>query len=324
MIGRRDILAGFALAFAPRALAQQTTQRRMGWLSPRSQRTERDLTPGRRGLDQMGFVEGRNLMIDYRYADGDFSRLPGLAADLLGLRPEVVVTTGGAQPARAVRALSAGVPIVFASGNDPLRDGLVESFGRPGGNTTGVWTHTAFLGPKRLELLREIAPQAYEIAFLVNPHSNTAAAQEREMTEAARAASQAIAIFRAGAAGELDAAFAAMAERRVGALLMSADTFFQVERDRLVALAARHALPTMFEWSEFAQAGGLMSYAAAIDDTWFYLGSYAGRILKGENPGGLPVVQSATFVLTLNLKTAKAQGIVFPPTLLARADDVIE
>ena len=322
MIGRRQLLSIAAAAAIAPARAQSPPMRRIGWLSPRSAATERNPEVVRRGLELMGFIEGRNLLIDFRFTEGDFGRLPTLAEELVRLRPDVILATGGALPVRAIRAHSAEVPVVFGTGADPVGDGLVDSLNRPGRRTTGIWVFTSQLGPKRLELLRQIVPEPQEIAFLLNPRGTSYALQQREMAEAL--ASGRVTIFRASTAAELDAAFAAMSERRVGGLLMGADTFFQVERARIVALAARHRLPTMFEWPEFVQAGGLMSYSTATDETWLVLGTYAGRILKGEDPGSLPVVQSTTFALTLNLKTAKEQGIAIAPGLLARADEVVE
>jgi putative ABC transport system substrate-binding protein len=322
MIGRRQLLFIAAATAAAPARAQSPPLARIGWLSPRSATTERNPEAVRRGLEQLGFVEGRNLVIDFRFTEGDFGRLPALAEELVRLRPGVILATGGASPVRAIRAHSAEVPVVFGTGADPVGDGLVDSLSRPGRRTTGIWVFTSQLSPKRLELLRQIVPEPQEIAFLLNPRGTSYALQQREMAEAL--GSGRLTIFRASTPTELETAFAAMSERRVAGLLMGADTFFQVERARIVALAAQHRLPTMFEWPEFVKAGGLMSYSTATDETWLVLGTYAGRILKGEDAGSLPVVQSTTFELSLNLRTAKEQGLTIPPGLLARADEVIE
>lgn len=323
---RRELLASMtgALAAPALVLAQPARQLVIGFLSTRSQTTERDLAPFRRGLAEAGFTEGRNLAVEYRYAHGDFSRLPALAAELVALRVQLIVTVGGPLGVRAVRSVSADLPVVFASGSDPVAGGLVTSFGRPGGKTTGVHTLTVHFGPKRLELLREIVPQAREIAFLVNPNSATTPLQIVDIENAVRGAHFHVFMITAGRPDELDAALAQIAARGAGALLMSADTFFQVHRDRLVTLVNRFRIPTMFEWPEFVRAGGLISYSPMIDDAWRQMGAYAGRILSGEQPENLPVYETTRTELLLNLRTARDQRIDLPQSIILRTDEVIE
>jgi putative tryptophan/tyrosine transport system substrate-binding protein len=236
----------------------------------------------------------------------------------------VIATTGGPQPARAALAATSTIPIVFTSGSDPVKDGLVKSLNRPRGNATGSHVFSTSLGPKRLELLRELLPKADTVGFLVNPSSVIAEIQVKELAEAARSYGLQVHVLSASTAEELEQAFAGLVQRGAGALLMSADLFFQVQRDQVVALAARHSLPVMYEWPEFVRAGGLISYATFRADAFIQSGLYVGRILNGAKPADLPVVQSTRFELTINLKTAKALGLDVPPTLLARADEVIE
>jgi putative ABC transport system substrate-binding protein len=235
-----------------------------------------------------------------------------------------MVTTGGPQPARAVLAATSTTPVVFWSGSDPIEDGLVKRFERPDGNATGFHVFSTSLGPKRLGLLRELVPKAREIAFLVNPSSQAAKMQVTQVQQAARAAEQAIFILSASTENEIDLAFASLVQRGAGALLMSADTFFQVQRDQLIALAARHAVPAMYEWPEFVKAGGLISYSTVRAEYAFQAGLYAGRLLKGAKIADLPVVQSSRFELVINLKTARALGLTVPTTLLVAADEMIE
>jgi putative ABC transport system substrate-binding protein len=282
------------------------------------------LTAFRQGLSETGHVEGRNLVVEYRWADGRYERLSTLAAELVGRRVSVIATTGGPQPARAAFAATSTIPIVFTSGSDPVKDGLVKSLNRPGGNATGSHVFTASLGPKRLELLRELLPKAGSVGFLVNPSSMITEIQVKEVLEAARTFGQQVHVLSATTPEEIEQAFVGLVQRGAGALLMSADLFFQVQRDQLVALAARHSLPVMYEWPEFVRAGGLISYSTFRGDAFIQSGIYVGRILNGAKPADLPVVQSTRFELTINLKTAKALGLEIPPTLVARADEVIE
>jgi putative ABC transport system substrate-binding protein len=327
MMRRREFitLLGGAAGWPMAAHAQQPTVRTIGYISSRAADVENEfLTAFRQGLSETGHVEGRNLVIEYRWAEGRYDRLSALAADLVRRQVSVIATTGGPQPARAALTATSTIPIVFTSGSDPVKDGLVKSLNRPGGNATGSHVFTTSLGPKRLELLRELVPKAGTIGFLVNPSSQIAEVQVKEVVEAARTFGQQAHVLSASTAEEIEQAFVGLVQRGAGALLMSADLFFQVQREQLVVLAARHSLPVMYEWPEFVRAGGLISYSTFRTDAFLQSGIYVGRILNGAKPGDLPVVQSTRFELTINLKTAKALGLGVPDKLLALADEVIE
>jgi putative ABC transport system substrate-binding protein len=327
MMRRREFitLLGGAAGWPMAAHAQQPTVRTIGYISSRAADVENEfLTAFRQGLSETGHVEGRNLVIEYRWAEGRYDRLSALAADLVRRQVSVIATTGGPQPARAALTATSTIPIVFTSGSDPVKDGLVKSLNRPGGNATGSHVFTTSLGPKRLELLRELVPKAGTIGFLVNPSSQIAEVQVKEVVEAARTFGQQAHVLSASTAEEIEQAFVGLVQRGAGALLMSADLFFQVQREQLVALAARHSLPVMYEWPEFVRAGGLISYSTFRTDAFLQSGIYVGRILNGAKPRDLPVVQSTRFELTINLKTAKALGLGVPDKLLALADEVIE
>ena len=315
-------LLGGAAAWPLAARAQQTAERTIGWLSARSRPSD-NLTGFRQGLSETGYIEGKNLTIDYRWAEGQYDRLQALAADLVRSQVAVIVTAGGPQVARAAQAATSTIPIVFQSGSDPVQDGLVKSLNRPGGNTTGVHVFTTSLGPKRLELLRELIPNVGVIAFLVNPSSQISEMQITQVQEAARSVGQKMFILNASTESEIDRAFENLAQRAASALLMSADLFFQVRRDQLVALEARYKVPVMYEWPEFVAAGGLISYSAVRTD-WLQMGIYAGRILKGDKPADLPVLLPTKFEMIINLRTAKALGLDVPDKLLTLADEVIE
>jgi putative tryptophan/tyrosine transport system substrate-binding protein len=311
-----------AIAWPLAARAQQPAERTIGWLTAGS-RPSGNPNGFRQGLSETGYFEGKNLTIEYRWADGQYDRLEDLAADLVRSQVAVIVTVGGPQVARAAQAATSTIPIVFRSGSDPMQDGLVKSLNRPGGNTTGFHVFTTSLGPKRLELLRELIPNVGVIAFLVNPTSQISEMQITQVQEAARSVGQRMFILNASTESEIDLAFDTLAQRAARALLMSADLFFQVRRDQLVALEARYKVPVMYEWPEFVAAGGLISYSAVRTD-WLQTGIYVGRILNGAKPADLPVVRSTSFELVINLKTAKLHGLEIPPGLLARADEVIE
>jgi len=325
---RRNFLGvtgGAATVWLMDARAQPSELRTIGYLSPRSSNTEsQSLTAFLQGLSETGYVEGRSLAIEYRWAEGRYDLLPALAADLVRRRVVVIATTGGPEPVRAVLAATSEIPIVFASGSDPVKDGLVKSLKRPGGNATGIHVFTTSLAPKRMEILRELLPEAKSIAFLVNPSSQIAGVQAKDAIDAGRTIGQQVHILNASTAGEIDQAFANLAKLGADALLMSADLFFQVQREQLVERAARHKIPVMYEWPDFVTAGGLISYSSQRRDTGRQWGIYVGRILNGAKAAELPVVQSTRFELVINLKTAKTLGLVVPPTLLARADEVIE
>jgi len=318
-------LLGGAAAWPLSVRAQQPAMRTLGYLSPRSSEVETELVRAfQQGLRETGYAEGKNITVEYRWAEGRYDRLPALANELVGRHAAVIVTTGGGQPARAVLAATSTIPLVFTSGSDPVAEGLVKRFDRPDGNATGVHAFTASLGPKRLQLLREVVPNARTIAFLVNTSSRIAEIQMTQMREVARSTGQAIMVLNASTENEIDLAFATLVQRGAGALLMSADTFFQVQREQLVALAARHAVPAMYEWREFVRAGGLMSYSTMRSEYMLQVGVYVGRILNGAKIADLPVVQSTKFELVINLKTAKALGLRIPPGVMAIADEVIE
>jgi putative ABC transport system substrate-binding protein len=324
---RREFVTvlGGAAAWPLATRAQQDTVHSIGFLSSLTEANSRHLVAAfHRGLKEFDFVEGRNVAIEYRWADGRYDRLPLLAADLLGRRVAVLVSTGGGPTAVAAKAATTSVPVVFISGTDPVRASLVSSFNRPGGNLTGVYVLTGGLEAKRLGLLRELIASTAAIAVLVNPDNIAVDAQIRDLREAARAHTQRIEIFNATNDREIETAFDAIARFRPGALLIASDPYFSIRRELLVGLAARHRMPTMYQWREFAFDGGLMSYGTNLAEGYRQAGLYAGRILQGANPADMPIVQSTTFELVINLKTAKALGVTIPPGVLAIADEVIE
>jgi putative ABC transport system substrate-binding protein len=327
MIRRREfitLIGGAAAAWPIVGRAQQAATPVIGYFSGRSPEAEAPLLGAfRRGLEETGYLAGRNIAIEFRFSDGQDDQLPALAADLVRRRVAVLVATDRPS-ALAAKAATATIPIVFTSGADAVEMGLVASLNRPGGNATGVNIFTTELGPKRLELLRQLLPNAGTIAFVVNPNSAFTGRQVSELRTAAAALGQQILVLNAGSEREIDEAFATMVERRVAAVLYPASLFFQVRQEQLVALAARHAIPAMYEWREFVTAGGLMSYSTNRAEAFRQAGIYTGRVLKGANPADLPVVQSIRFEFVINLKTAKALGITIPGDLLSLADEVIE
>jgi putative ABC transport system substrate-binding protein len=326
-MNRRELmlLLGGAMTTARALRAQQKAMPVIGYLVSGSPGTgEANVAAFRQGLGETGYVEGKNVAIEYRWAEGSYDRLPALAANLVDLDKVDVIVAGGAAVLAAKSATST-IPVVFLGGGaDPVADGLVASLARPGGNLTGFSILVTELMPKRLELLSELVPQAGVIALLVNPNSAAAERQTRDVQEAARAKGVQLSIRKASTESEIDAAFASLVQLRAGALLVGADPFFNSRREKLVALAARFAVPAIYEFREFAAAGGLISYGPSQTGLWRQVGIYAGRILKGAKPADLPVQQPTTFELVVNLKTAKALGLTVPPSILARADEVIE
>jgi len=264
------------------------------------------------------------LAIEFRFGDGRYDRLPELAADLVRRQVSVIVTGGGVAVARAAQAATATIPIVFSSASDPVREGIVKSLNRPGGNTTGAHLLNSALGPRRLEILREIVPKARVVAFLMNPSSMTAANQTGEVQVAAKVLGVDLHSLNASTADEIDTAFRDLSRLGADALLMGADPLFQVQRDQLITLAARHNVPTIYEWSEFTRAGGLVSYSTNRSEMYRQMGIYVTRILNGAHPAELPVMQPTKFELVINRPTAKALGLEIPPKLLFTADEVIE
>ncbi len=325
---RRDFIKALLVGAASwplAARAQQTAMPVIGLLTSESLGPYAGrLHAFREGLSGSGYVEGSNVAIEYRWADSQYDRLPELAADLVRHKVAVIVATGSPSTLAAKTATTT-IPIVFITGSDPVEIGLVASLGRPGGNMTGVSVLTSELGAKQLELLHELVPTATVIALLVNPNTPVfAETLSRDLQAAGRVIGQQIRVVSAGTERDLDTTFAGLVEQGVGALLVGNDPFFNVRADRLVALAARHALPAIYPYREFPAAGGLMSYGTNLHDGYRLVGVYTGRILKGEKPADLPVQQSTKVELVVNLKTAAALGVTFPITLLGRADEVIE
>jgi putative ABC transport system substrate-binding protein len=319
------VLVGGA-AIAPRSLrAQQKAMPVIGYLSAGSAPSSPDpfWAAFQQGLSETGWVEGKNLAMEYRWAEGHYDRLPALAADLVGRQVDIVVTPGTV-PTRAAKGATSTIPIVFTGVGDPVAAGLVASLARPGGNLTGFSNLATELNAKRLELLSELVPHAKVIALLVNPNQPTVERIIREVQESAGAKGVRLEVLKAGTESEIDAAFATLVELHAGALFLGGDPFFFSRREQFLTLASRHAVPASYTWREFAAAGGLISYGVRVTDSFRQAGSYAGRILKGAKPADLPVQQPATFDLVVNLNTAKALGLTIPPSILARADEVIE
>ena len=318
------LLGGTAAAWPLAARAQQPATPVIGFLSAVSQAQTLHLVAAfGRGLGETGYTDGRNVVIDYRFADGQYDRLPALAAEMVH-RPVSLIMAAAPPAAIAAKVATTTIPIVFIVGLDPVGAGLVASFNRPGGNATGMVLISALLGQKRLELLRDLLPKAAVVAMLANPLSPDAVPEIREVQAAAQASGVGLRMVNASTSGELDAAFASLASQRPDALLVGADPFYMTRREDIVRLVARSGLAAIYPFREFTEAGGLISYGTNIANSYRQAGIYAGRILAGAKPDDLPVMQPTKFELVINLKTAKALGIDIPPMLHARSDEVIE
>jgi putative ABC transport system substrate-binding protein len=327
-MNRRDfitLLGGAAAAWPLAARAQQPTMPVIGFMSARSPEDSVHLLGAfRAGLKEGGFVETENVVIEFRWAKGDYGRLPALAAELVSRRVAVIAAVGGEPSGLAAKRATSEIPIVFGIGGDPVQLGLVASLNRPGGNVTGVTLLTKLMEPKRLGLLRDLAPGVDLIGVLFNPNFQAAAVQLQQLEEAARAAGQRIVIARASSDEALEAAFVSLVRDGAGALLVTADPYFDTRRDRIVAFAARQRLPAIYQFREYAVAGGLLSYGVSITDAYHQYGAYAARILKGAKPAELPVHQPTKFELVIHVKTAKTLGLKISDNLLTLADEVIE
>jgi len=317
-------LLGGAAAWPLAARAQQPAMPVVGFMAGSSRSAlSQQVAAFREGLKEAGFIEGMNVAVEYRYGEGQLDRFPALASDLVRRQVAVLVATGPTGVLAAKQA-STTIPIVFSIGSDPVEIGLGARLNRPGGNITGVYQFTGGLEAKRLGLLQEMVPKARTIAVVLNPNCAPAENQLRDVQEAATRLGVQLVVVRANTEEEFNAAFSTTVQQKAGALLVCASPFFNSRRQQLVLLATRHTLPAMYEWREFAAAGGLMSYGTSLADAYRQTGVYAGRILKGEKPADLPVVQVTKFEFVINLNAAKALGLEVPPTLLARADEVIE
>jgi putative ABC transport system substrate-binding protein len=318
------LLGGAVIAVRPFAASAQQTLPMVGFVNSGSAQTQALVAAAyRKGLEEVGFAEGKNVLIESRWADGQYDRLPELIADLIK-RKVTVIMAGGPPAAQAAKTATSSIPVVFTSGDDPVQIGVVTSINHPGGNVTGVHVLFTELESKKLSLLREVVPKADVIAALVNQSRPIANSQTAELEAAAKKFGQRIQIFHAASEQEIEPAFASMANAKVDALLVAADAFFNARREQVVSLVSRHAIPAIYEQRSFAAAGGLMSYGTNLADGYRQAGVYTGRILKGEKPGDMPVVQASKFELVINLKTAKALGLEVPLHLQQIADEVIE
>jgi putative ABC transport system substrate-binding protein len=325
-LGRREftsLLGGAATAWPRAARAQQLAVPMIGFLGPASPGPYAPYVAGfRQGLKEAGYIEGQNVAIEFRWAENQNDRLPALAADLVRRQVNVITTLGTGAP--AAKAATTTIPVVFLLGEDPVKLGLVASLARPGGNVTGLNLFSGEMTAKRLELVREITPAATRVAVLVNPTGPNAETTLRDVTPAASAIGLDVRIFKASTSHEISAAFEILVRERPDALLVDIDPFLTSRRVQLVTLAARHAIPAGYAVREFAEIGGLMSYGASLTDAYRQLGIYTARVLKGTKPAELPVAQASKFELIINAETARILGLTLPPTLIARADEVIE
>jgi putative ABC transport system substrate-binding protein len=319
------LLGGAAAAWPLAAGAQQQPMPLIGFLSSRSPGESEHLVAAfHRGLNEAGYFEGQNVLIAFRWADGKYDRLAALAANLVGLRVAVIVAAGGTVSAVAAKAATSTVPIVFTALTDPIRAGLVASLNRPGDNVTGMSLFTSAIEAKRLELLHELVPKTVVVAMLVNPTNPNAETDTKVVRAAALSLGLQLHVLSAGTERDIELAFESMAQLRVGALTIASDAFFDGRREQFAALTMRHGMPVIYQYREFAAAGNLITYGASLADNYRKAGGYTGRILKGDRVADLPVQQPTKFELVINLKTAKVLGVEVPPSLLARADEVIE
>ena len=324
---RRDFitLLGGAAAACPLAARAQPAMPVIGFLEPTSlDGLAEPLRVFRQGLKEAGFVEGENVAVEYRWAENQPDRLPSLAAELVARRVAVLAALGGDASSEAAKQATSVIPIVFGMGGDPVQAGLVESFNRPGGNATGYTILTVDLEPKRIGLLRELVPSTPLIGALLGPGITVQAHQLKEIEDATRKTGQRLFVAKAGSDADLDAALGSLIQERVGALLVAASAYFDARRDRIIAFAAQHKLPAIYQLREYAVAGGLISYGPRITDSYHQAGNYVGRILKGAKPADLPVLQAARFELVINMKTANALGLAVPNSMQLLADEVIE
>ena len=325
MLRRELILLLGSVVVWPAKANSQAPVATVGFLSSRSPEESQHLVAAfLRGLGNKGFIEGKNVVIEYRWAQGDYDRLPALAAELIGKPVSVIFTAGGPPSALAAKAATSTIPIVFSAANDPVRLGLVASLARPGGNVTGMSTLTTGLAMKGLQFVTELVPKATVFAFLMNPSNPTAALVTPEAREAEQQLRVKVELLSATTESDLEASFATLKGLNAGGLVVYADPFFDSRRDMIVALSARYAVPAIYAWRDYVASGGLMSYAADFTDQYRLAAGYVDRILKGEKPANLPVQAPTKYELIINLKTAKALGLEIPQTLLATADEVIE
>jgi putative ABC transport system substrate-binding protein len=317
-------LGGVLVAWPLAARGQQKAMPVIGVLSTGSPSDSVvSMNAFRQGLSEAGYVEGRNLAFEYRWAEGNYERLPAMAADLIGRKVDLIMASSP-PAAQAAKSATSTIPIVFRGGADPVGIGLVDSLAHPGGNLTGVSFVPDELASKRLELLSDLVPHAQVIALLVNPSNVTAERASRDVEDAARKKGLQLHVLKAGSDREIDTAFASLAQLHADALIVAADPFLSGRRERIVPLASRHAIPAIYAWREFASIGGLISYGSSLVAAYRLVGAYAAKVLKGAKPSDLPIEQPTKYELVINLKTAKALGLTVPPSLLARADEVIE
>ena len=328
MIDRRTFIgrvAGALLAVPLGARAQQPAMRVIGFIGSASAAQWTPFVAAfRKGLGETGYLEGKNVAIEFRWAEGQYDRLPALAADLVRRQVAVLVATGGPGAALAGKAATSTIPIVFTTGSDPVEFGLVASLGHPGGNVTGVTIFTVDLVAKRMELLRELVPKANVIALISNPNTPYAASEVAKAQEAARSFGRHLSVLRAGTTQEIDAAFATLVQQRAGALLIGSDPFFNARRDQFVALAARYNVPAIFDVREFVTAGGLLSYGGNLYEAYRQAGIYTGKILKGSKAADMPIIQPTKLELVINVRTARELGLTIPQSLLLSANEVIQ